>query len=112
MIANNLQGNFRADDAIARWGGEEFLALLHGTDRQGVVNAAEKICTLIGNSHINIDNREIKVTVSIGATLLRFEDDLAALIRRADQNMYASKVAGRNRASFDPPEAVSNQDEK
>jgi GGDEF domain-containing protein len=35
--------------------------------------------------------------------MARFEDDQASLLRRADQNMYQSKLAGRNRVSGDPP---------
>ncbi len=111
LVARTLQHNLRADDAIARWGGEEFLALLHGVDRQTLVNVAEKLRMLLDQSFIHLDNQKIKVTISIGATLLRFEDDVNALVRRADRNMYASKQAGRNRVTFDSTEPEKTQGE-
>jgi diguanylate cyclase (GGDEF)-like protein len=42
------------------------------------------------------------VTVSIGASQLRADDDLASWLRRADQAMYAAKLAGRNTVRVDP----------
>ncbi len=102
-IANTLYRNLRSEDTVGRWGGEEFVAVLHGVDRDGLMNAAEKLCALVANSNLTIDRGEVRVTLSIGATLLRSGDDIEALIQRVDQNMYRSKQAGRNRASFDLP---------
>ena len=48
-----------------------------------------------------MENREIQVAVSIGASMIRFEDNLESLIQRVDQNMYKSKTAGRNQISAD-----------
>ncbi len=102
MVARTLLHNTRSDDTIARWGGDEFLVLLAGVDRDGMRNVAEKLHALIRNSPIQQEDREITVTVSIGATQLRFEDDPASLIHRADQAMYRSKLSGRDRITDDP----------
>lgn len=101
IVANTLYHNLRSDDSLARWGGEEFIVLLIGVDKQGLANTAEKLRTLVENSHLTVDEKEIAVTTSIGATLARPEDDLNSFMGRADQNMYRSKLAGRNRVTMD-----------
>ncbi len=106
-IANTLYRNLRSEDTVGRWGGEEFIALLHGVEREGLMNAAEKIRALVASSNLTIDRQQIGVTISVGATLPHPGDDLESVIRRVDQNMYHSKREGRNRASFDLPESKS-----
>jgi diguanylate cyclase (GGDEF)-like protein/PAS domain S-box-containing protein len=101
MVAKTLQHNMRSDDTVARWGGEEFIVLLAGVNRQGLLSVAGKLRHLIEESHLMAGGQEIRVTVSIGASLIRFEDDLESLIKRVDQNMYKSKRAGRNRVTGD-----------
>ena len=101
MVANTIQHNIRNEDTLARWGGEEFIVLLTGIDQASLVNTAEKPCTLVENSHLTVDGKEISVTISIGTTLARLEDDLNTFLIRADQNMYRSKLAGRNRVTTD-----------
>ena len=51
---------------------------------------------MIASSMIKVGERGLRVTVSIGATLARTDDDPAALIQRADGLMYQSKQNGRN----------------
>jgi diguanylate cyclase (GGDEF)-like protein/PAS domain S-box-containing protein len=104
MIADTIRINIRLDDTVARWGGEEFVVLLAGVDREGAINVAEKLRLLIENSQLQPGTEIVKVCVSIGVAMARFEDDQASLLRRADQNMYQSKLAGRNRVSGDPPQ--------
>jgi diguanylate cyclase (GGDEF)-like protein/PAS domain S-box-containing protein len=103
MIADTIQINIRQDDTVARWGGEEFIVLLAGVDLERAVNAADKLRVLIENSTLTLGESEVRVSVSIGVAMARFEDDQVSLLRRADQNMYQSKLAGRNRVSGDPP---------
>ena len=47
MVAKTLQHNMRTDDTVARWGGDEFIALLAGVNRQKLLSVAEKIRNLI-----------------------------------------------------------------
>jgi diguanylate cyclase (GGDEF)-like protein/PAS domain S-box-containing protein len=103
LVASTLNHNLRGDDAVARWGGEEFIALLTGVDRDGLLNAAEKLRTLVESSPVLVGKKAIPLTISVGATMLRLEDDPVSLLRRVDQYMYASKNAGRNRVTIDPP---------
>jgi len=86
----------RGGDIAARMGGEEFLVILHDTDAEGVLVAAERLRDLI--AAVAVPGHRIGVTASFGATVLDPEDaDLAAVLRRADDALYDAKRHGRNR---------------
>ena len=111
-VADTIQGGIRRIDVAARYGGDEFVALLPETDPTGGWVLAEKI-------RLEVSSREIEdlvgpPTVSIG--VVSFPRDGAsadALMISADRAMYASKRAGRNRVagpetSPDGPSADGN----
>jgi len=98
MVANSLSGGLRPLDKIARYGGEEFVALCPGTTLGELENIAERLRLLVQFSWLELENREkVKVTVSIGGTVSSANDDLDAMIRRADKNMYECKSLGKNK---------------
>jgi diguanylate cyclase (GGDEF)-like protein len=100
MVANTFRNALRATDVIGRWGGEEFVAILYDTyDESTLFRAAEKVRGLTEASRLDIDNRSLQVTISIGATRLYSNDTPESVIRRSDQLMYRSKQAGRNRVT-------------
>ena len=96
MIANTIRNNLRSEDAVARWGGEEFVALVAELDDTGLEVMAEKLRMLVERSSLRLTDQNLGVTVSIGITLVRKDDTLNSIIDRADQNMYKSKRAGQN----------------
>ena len=96
MVANTLHNNLRSEDAVARWGGEEFVALLGGVDEISLTVTAEKLRTLVAHSSLRVEDNKLGVTISIGMTLVRAEDTAKSIIDRADRNMYKSKRAGQN----------------
>ncbi len=105
MVTTTLQRNLRNEDVIARWGGEEFVALIARINETSLRNMAEKLRSLIEQSSLWLDGKNIGVTISIGATLIQPEDTtIQAMINRADQNMYRSKKAGTNRVTTDLPD--------
>jgi diguanylate cyclase (GGDEF)-like protein/PAS domain S-box-containing protein len=101
MVAKTIQNNVRVEDTVARWGGEEFFVILRGISRKGLLNSAEKLRHLIAESFVDIGTKEIHVTVSIGASMLRANDTLKSLFKRIDRNLFRSKNSGRNRVSGD-----------
>lgn len=97
MVASTIRYALRATDSIGRWGGEEFLAILHDIPDQGSLElTAEKIRTLVEHSRLDVNGQGLIVTVSIGGTMVRPDDTPELLIERADALMYQSKQAGRN----------------
>ncbi|GAB4492708.1 MAG: GGDEF domain-containing protein [Anaerolineales bacterium] len=100
MAAQTLRANLRASDLVIRWGGEEFVVLLRDNRAAQTRSVAEKLRALIERSYLMISEVPLRVTVSIGATLLRSDDTLESVIQRADALMYQSKSAGRNQVTF------------
>jgi diguanylate cyclase (GGDEF)-like protein len=97
MVAQTMRHALRSTDTTGRWGGEEFIAIVHDVrDEDDLRSAAEKIRALVEHSRLDIDGQGLKVTVSIGGTLLCAEDTPESFVGRADQLMYRSKQGGRN----------------
>ena len=99
IVASTLGGNIRPGDVMARWGGEEFVGVLEEVDLSGLKTVSEKLVMLVRNSRLQLPEKTIKFTISIGATLACADDELDSLIQRADALMYQSKNAGRDRVT-------------
>jgi diguanylate cyclase (GGDEF)-like protein len=100
MVAETLRHNMRRSDVVGRWGGEEFVAILYSVADEAALRAvAEKLRTLTAHSRLDLDTGGLAVTISIGATLVRPGDTSASVVQRADELMYASKQAGRDKVT-------------
>jgi diguanylate cyclase (GGDEF)-like protein/PAS domain S-box-containing protein len=101
MVAETIRHNLRTSDSLARWGGDEFLALLHRVDAQSLQALAEKLRALVASSFLILGNGAgLSVTVSIGGTLLRQGETAHTAVARADHLLYESKTRGRNRLTW------------
>ena len=101
MIAQTLRANIRETDSMGRWGGEEFLVILHDVDNDSLLKIAEKLLNLVRNSNLTIpDKGTLSATISIGGTLVRENDTIVSVVDRADRLMYQSKANGRNRITL------------
>ena len=94
----------RPGDFAARWGGEEFAALLANTDLNGALGIAEQVRANIEKLHITCAGKSdiTPVTISIGAESVvpNLKTSLDAFISAADDALYAAKRAGRNRVCW------------
>jgi diguanylate cyclase (GGDEF)-like protein/PAS domain S-box-containing protein len=100
MVAKTLKNSARSFDVVARWGGDEFIAVIANVDAKQLVATANRFRTLVEQSS-RVSGPVQQVTVSIGATLARTDDSEESLLERADRLMYASKSAGKNRVTAD-----------
>lgn len=100
MVAKTVVNVFRKVDAVARWGGEEFVAVLPGITRLMLVEAAERVRQAVENAFIMVGDDKVGVTVSVGGTMVEVGDSAAGMLERADRGMYRSKGAGRNTVSL------------
>ena len=96
MVAETLSHNNRPFDIVGRWGGEEFLAIIANVDLEALKEIADRYRVFIRKSKMVQSKGDIRVTVSIGATLCRQEDTTRSLIKRADELMYHCKNSGRD----------------
>jgi diguanylate cyclase (GGDEF)-like protein len=85
---------------VARWGGEEFVAILANVDLATLKTVSENLRALVQKSFLEVEGKRISVSVSIGGTMCRQDDTLETLLRRADGLMYSSKENGRNRVTI------------
>jgi len=100
MVAATLRHNLRKGDSIGRWGGEEFLAILYDlASPETLKSISEKLRTLVAFSRLDLSDKSLMVTISVGATLLFPGDTPESVVSRADALMYQSKQNGRNRVS-------------
>jgi diguanylate cyclase (GGDEF)-like protein len=98
-VARVLQKRFRAEDVVARWGGEEFVVGMYGMDKSdGVQRLAEALEVLREETFTAPDGETFGVTFSAGVSEFATDGrDLQSLYRSADAAMYAAKQAGRDR---------------
>ena len=100
----------RATDVVARFGGEEFVALCEGTDEEGALLFAERIREELENTEFETPLGPLKVTCSLGvATFPEAGADWDAVFKAADTALYESKRGGRNRVSVHARRRVSER---
>ena len=103
QLAVIISRNIRGVDIPGRYGGEEFIVILPGTDSNGAKFVAEKIRKLSELEKVDSGRDEmVKFTVSIGVAsyleeIVTFED----LVKRSDEMLYRAKEGGRNRVEAD-----------
>lgn len=107
MIGQSMTNGLRRGDVAVRWGGNAFLALLPGTDQVGLNATAERVRMLVENSWILSAKAQVRVTVSVGATMARPFETADDLVDRAAAFVDASKRGGRNRVTTDTGEVIS-----
>jgi diguanylate cyclase (GGDEF)-like protein len=99
-LASLLSSSARTVDLIARFGGEEFVALLPDTSLEGALLAGERIRAQVESHPGSIDGARVALTVSVGAASMpATQASEAQLLEAADRALYRAKRAGRNRVS-------------
>ena len=102
MVAQTLLKNCRSFDLVGRWGGEEFVCVISKLkDPDQIADIAERLRALVESSWVSLADCSFHVTISLGVTLARIQDTPETLIQRADDLMYRSKTAGRNRITYE-----------
>lgn len=97
-IGATLVKRTRETDVAGRYGGEEFLIILHRTDLESALIAASRIRKTIMKMKVNdYEGRSFGVTVSQGLTSYMVGDTRRSIIERADVALRMAKVSGRNR---------------
>lgn len=96
-LASILQKRLRPNDTLGRYGGEEFCAILPETGLSNALHIGEDLRAIVAAHAFVAEDKEIRVTISIGAAALEDGMEALDLYRRADEQLYAAKRGGRNR---------------
>lgn len=100
MVGKTITALLRTSDIVARWGGEEFVILLPAINANLLKTISQRVRIFIQRSFIMTGTTKISVTASLGATMGSPDDTPESIVQRADNLMYASKEAGRNRVTI------------
>lgn len=100
IIAKALQRNLRDTDFIARFGGEEFVALMPETDTEHARQVAEKLRQKIESSPFNFRKEPVQITMSVGISEFKEGESPEDVFERADKALYKAKESGRNQVQL------------
>lgn len=97
-VAKCILDEVRHTDVVARYGGDEFIALLPETPAHGALDVAERIRREVAGSPLEVGGRSVLASISIGVA--GYPEDgrsIDAVLARADRAMYQAKESGRNK---------------
>jgi diguanylate cyclase (GGDEF)-like protein len=110
-MATTLARGVRADDivarirerpgspVVARYGGDEFEVLLPGVDAGGALRTAERLVEILSRQKLRFGDRDLRLSISAGVAVVPdHAQDAHELFLKADEALYESKRAGKNRA--------------
>jgi diguanylate cyclase len=114
LVGMSLKQTIKGQDITARYGGEEFAVVLPNTGLRQALTVADHIRRAVMAKELKKKSTgEIlgRVTISVGVSMLKPDDDTDSLIERADACLYAAKRSGRNRVicEVDPEYAAETQ---
>jgi len=96
-IARVLREGVREVDHVARWGGEEFLVLLPGTELDEAQQVAERLRAGV-HALVELEGRrDLGLSITLGLAELQPGESIEQALMRADRALYEGKQAGRNR---------------
>jgi diguanylate cyclase (GGDEF)-like protein len=102
--ARRLTGIMRNYDACGRWGGDEFVMLVADCDAVVLAAVARRVVAAVTETPIRLgDGQDVRMTISVGACLIRPDETFDEVAAKTDAALYAAKHAGRDRVViFDP----------
>ncbi|WP_025209330.1 GGDEF domain-containing protein [Hippea sp. KM1] len=96
-----LKSNFRTEDIVMRYGGEEFLCVMSNSESENAARKADYIRQVVEKTQFKWRDIPIKITVSAGVSRLNIKNgqtkSIEDLIKEADEALYTAKRNGRNR---------------
>lgn len=96
-LTQTFQTQIRANDILARFGGDEFVLLLAETGEEQAVSLLERVRQHLREQPISAEGVTLTITFSVGVTAIRqIGDTLDYLLARADAGLYEAKRAGRD----------------
>jgi diguanylate cyclase (GGDEF)-like protein len=101
-LALLLESQTRSQEIVSRWGGEEFMVLSSGQNREACEQIAYRLLEAVRATRL----AGLRITISIGVAWCEASETLESVMARADSALYAAKDNGRNRVEFNAIKAV------
>ncbi len=99
LVAKTLSDSVRADDLVGRYGGDEFMMLLHNCPEEAARRVASKMAERLRRESGSREDIPWEVTLSVGIYALKDQSEpVETVVRKADQALYRAKQLGRDRA--------------
>ncbi len=100
MLAKCLNEAIRKQDIAGRWGGDEFVILLPGSDTDNALQIARRCKELLAKERVYLSQSSLEIYASFGVTTAKNMHNLTALLEVADKALYQAKNDGRNRICY------------
>ena len=99
-FAKVLLRSTREIDLVGRFGGEEFIGILHYTDEKELINYINRVKSLITTHKFKYKEHKISITFSAGLTIRSKNNSYEESLNLADELLYKAKNSGRNKIIF------------
>lgn len=100
VIANSLVKNVSKDAFVSRYGGEEFVLIYSTTEQEALIAELNLLNNYVARLPFKFKNNRVSITLSIGATHIKHDDNIHLAFERADQAMYTAKKQGKNQVVY------------
>lgn len=99
-VAKRIKNSLRGFDIVGRYGGEEFLLILHRAELATARMVAERIRSRIAATPIDLQDALLDITISMGVAMAQPDEVVDSLVERADKALYNAKENGRNQVAL------------
>ena len=100
VIANSIVKNVSKDVFAGRYGGEEFVLIYSRTQEKTLIDELNNINKYVARLPFKFKSNKVSITLSIGATHIKSDDNIHTAFERADQAMYKAKKQGKNQVIY------------
>ena len=97
LVSKIIKERVRGIDIVARWGGEEIIVGLVGSDENNAYEIADDIRKKIEEATVNWEGEAIKFTMSGGVASFTEAEDFDSLFKKSDKALYKAKQTGKNK---------------
>ncbi|PKG85757.1 GGDEF domain-containing protein [Colwellia sp. 75C3] len=100
VIANSIVKNVSKDVFVGRYGGEEFVLIYSKTQVETLTDELNNLNKYVARLPFKFKSNKVSITLSIGATHIKSDDNIHIAFERADQAMYKAKKQGKNQVIY------------